>query len=299
MSSWRNGKALAAAISRDTAIVDQRLLQAFASVPRERFVGSPPWLIARPSYDGSSGATYEETNDLKALYGNVSIALDSGRQLYNGAPGTVAVWLDALAPQCGERAFHVGCATGYYTAILSQLVGRTGVVVGVDVDEKLVRIAEKALAEHRNVMVEAADGLRFDPGTFDVALVSAGLAEIPALWLSRMSSRGRFTIPLTVPLPSRGGQTNLSKGIVFLVERIGAQYSARMIGGAIIFTAAGEEARDAQRRLMKSLERASPREVRSLRRDAHLPSEACWLHNNSYCLSRAQIPSLGSVTVSG
>lgn len=59
----RLGNALAEAISRDTGIVDERLLQVFASVPRECFVGAPPWLIAPPSYDGAAGATYEQTDD--------------------------------------------------------------------------------------------------------------------------------------------------------------------------------------------------------------------------------------------
>ncbi len=289
ISNPRLGKALAAAISRDTGIVDERLLQVFASVPRECFVGAPPWLIARPSYDGSAGATYEKTDDPETLYSNVSIALDGARQLYNGSPATVAVWLDALAPREGERAFHVGCATGYYTAVLSQLVGSTGSVVGIDVEESLVRIAQNALATYPNTSVEVADGARYDPGTFDVALVSAGFEEIPASWLSRMSSHGRLTVPLAVPLPSPGGHSNLSKAAVFLIERMGAQYSARMVGGAIIFMATGRASRESVRRLVRSLQTASPREVQSLRRDPHEQNDTCWLHSDEYCLSRVMV----------
>jgi protein-L-isoaspartate(D-aspartate) O-methyltransferase len=290
INNSNRGEKLSAAIAHDTGIVNERLLHSLAAVPRERFIGPPPWRIARPAYDGSSGATYEETENLDAIYSNVSIALDSQRRLYNGAPGTVAVWLDALAPKDGERAFHVGCATGYYTAILSHLAGATGSVVGVDVDPPLVDIAAKALAGYSNVSVEVADGSRFDPGTFDVGLVSAGFAEIPLIWLSRMSSHGRLTVPLTVPLPAPGGESNLSKGIVFLIERIGPNYAMRMIGGAIIFTAAGDASRESRLRLMKSLQTASPHEVRSLRVDPHMPNETCWLHNETHCLSRKVVP---------
>lgn len=299
INNARLGKALAAAISVETGIVDERFLHAFASVPRECFVGAPPWLIARPSYDCSSGATYVETDDPETLYSNVSIALDSSRQLYNGAPAIVAGWLHALAPRIGDRAFHVGCATGYYTAILSHLVGLTGSVVGVDVEESLVRIAQDTLAACPNISVDVADGLGYDPGTFDVALVSAGVDEIPASWLSSMSSNGRLLVPLAVPLPCRAGHSNLSKAAVFLIERTGERYLARMVGGAIIFTARGSGSREPARRLMRSLQEASPREVQSLRRDLHEQNTTCWLHCDEYCLSRLKVQGeAGSLTAS-
>jgi len=85
------GSRLTEAIARDTGIVRRDLLDAFASIPRAPFLGPPPWLIARGPSDGASGPTYAETNDPEALYANVSVALDAERQLYNGAPGTMAV----------------------------------------------------------------------------------------------------------------------------------------------------------------------------------------------------------------
>jgi len=295
-----HGQQLADAVGRETGITRENLLRAFASVPRERFIGPPPWRIARPAYDGSAGATYQETNDLASVYSNVSVALDPERQLYNGAPATVAVWIDALNPHAGERVFHVGCATGYYTAILATLVGPTGPVIGVDVDESLIDGARAALSDFANVAVTVADGLAFDPGVFDVALVSAGVSVIPGLWLSRMSrSNGRLVVPLTVPMPSGNKDSNLSKGIVFVIERMEEQYNARTIGGAIIFTAAGSTV-DSQRRLLHSLQDGDSREVRSLRRDHHVQDRTCWLHEETYCLSRAECsPGTAPATLRG
>jgi protein-L-isoaspartate O-methyltransferase len=178
MSNSHLGDRLASAIARDTGITRANLLHAFAVVERERFLGPPPWLIAKPSYDGSAGPEYEQTAALASLYSNVSVALEPDRQLYNGQPGTVAVWLDALNPRAGERVFHVGCGSGYYTAILAMLVGPAGSVIAVDVDESLVNFARKALADFRNVSAVVADAGTFDPGAFDVALVSAGFSVI-------------------------------------------------------------------------------------------------------------------------
>jgi protein-L-isoaspartate(D-aspartate) O-methyltransferase len=291
MSNSHHGDRLASAIARDTGITRANLLHAFAVVERERFLGPPPWLIAKPAYDGSDGAEYEQTTELASLYSNVSVALDPDRQLYNGQPGTVAVWLDALNPRAGERVFHVGCGSGYYTAILATLVGPAGSVIAVDVDELLVNFARKALADCRNVSAVVADAGTFDPGVFDVALVNAGFSVIPDSWLSGLSpSHGRLVIPLTVPLPSRRRRSNLSKGIVFLIERAEQAYFARMLGGAIIFTAAGNPPDAAQKQLIESLRRGNPHEVRSLRRDAHAVDTSCWLHAERYCFSRVAPP---------
>ena len=34
--------------------------------------------------------------------------------------------LNAVSPQTGEAVLHIGCGTGYYTALLAMLVGRDG-----------------------------------------------------------------------------------------------------------------------------------------------------------------------------
>lgn len=205
-------------------------------------------------------------------------ALDRSRQLFNGAPGTVAVWLEALAPREGERAFHAGCGSGYYSAILARLVD---VVVAVDVDDALIDQAGEALADLPNVSVLTADAMAFAPSSYDVGMANMGVSVIPEPWLERMNPRGgRMAFPLTVPIDA-----NLSKGIVLLIERTVDKYAVRMIGVAVVFAAAGKADEAAQRRLMKSLISGNPHEVKSLRRDAHAENATCWRHEERYCLS--------------
>jgi len=285
-----SGRRLAEALARETGITNARLLDAFASIPRERFLGDPPWLIAKTPLDGGMQSIYEETDDADALYANVSVALDADRQLFNGPPGTVGSWIAVLDVQLGERVFHVGCGTGYYTAILAELAGSRGSVIGVDVDEELIDRANDALAHVPNVSILKADATTFAPSFFDAAIANMGVSVIPPLWLSRMNpKRGRFVIPLAAPLPRRGGAAFLSKSIVFLIERDDDAYSARMIGGAIIFTAIGSTNEDAQKRLWRSLETSDPHGVHSLRRDRHEADATCWLHEDDYCFSRNSV----------
>ena len=268
------GQRLAESIARDTGITNRELLEAFAAVPRERFLGPPPWLIAKGPIDGS-GMALVESSDVADIYANVSVALARERMLFNGAPGVVALWLDALRPRPGERAFHVGCGSGYYSAILARLAGS---VIAVDVDDALTGRAAEALAGVANVTILTADGTAFAPAEYDVGLVNAGISVIPELWLDRLNPGGRMVVPLAVPVAPF-----LSKAIVFLIEQSGA---ARMIGGAIIYTAAGA----ATSRLMEAFRRGDPHEVHSLRRDAHGEEPGCWLHEKGYCLSKDRLP---------
>src|SRR5438270_10973455 len=95
------------------------LIEAFARVPREQFIGPPPWQIASP--DMIAGETgYITTENPQDLYHNVLIALDPRRHLNNGQPSALAHWINALDLKEGDRVFHLGCGVGYYTAILAE-----------------------------------------------------------------------------------------------------------------------------------------------------------------------------------
>ena len=101
------------------------LARAFATVPREEFVGPGPWMV-QGGGDLFAPARRTADADRRRVYHNLSIAIDPERQLYNGAPGVVATWLDALALAPGARVLHVGCGTGYYSAIIAEVVGPGG-----------------------------------------------------------------------------------------------------------------------------------------------------------------------------
>src|SRR6202035_2556512 len=74
-----------------------------------------------PSISGMSVAT--PTDDPILVYQNVLFALDRQKQINNGEPFLHVQLLGALAPTRGNVALHIGCGTGYYTAILTHLVG--------------------------------------------------------------------------------------------------------------------------------------------------------------------------------
>ena len=257
-----------------------RVVAAFAAVPREAFLGPPPWQI----YDHEQGGYWTiPTSDPTALYHNVLIAIDADRGLNNGHPEFWARLLDKLDIRVGERVFHLGAGVGYYTAILAELVGLNGAVIAAEIDPALAQRAQGNLAPWPNVHVTAADGVRFDPGPINVIVVNAGATHPLPIWLRSLRQGGRLLLPLT-------GDNN--RGTVFLIERLttpGA-FGATAISGVGIYPCAGAREPKAGRHLNRALSQGGQRFVRALRLDAHEECPACWLHGEGYCLSVAAAP---------
>lgn len=251
------------------------VVAAFASVPRERFLGPPPWYI----HDLTDGQYWQVlSTDPAAAYHNVLFAIDAARGLNNGHPEFWARLLDRLGVRRGESVLHVGAGLGYYTAVIAQLAGTDGQVLAVEIDPALAERARANLAGMQNVRVEAADGSTFDPGPVDVVVVNAGATHPPPLWLASLRPGGRLLLPLT---PDSG------LGCVFRIERLDAtqNFAASAISDVRIYPCAGARTPQAARLLGRALADGGQRFVRSLRLDGHQHEPECWLHGDGYCLS--------------
>ena len=209
------------------------LARAFATVPREEFVGPGPWMV-QGGGDLFAPARRTADADRRRVYHNLSIAIDPERQLYNGAPGVVATWLDALALAPGARVLHVGCGTGYYSAIIAEVVGPGGSVMAVDVDEDLADRARAALREWPTVSVICGDGSRHG-APLDAIVVHAGITHPLASWLDALAPGGGIVMPLTVSLPGM----SLGKGVTAIARRDGTEFEARVLQMTMIYTAHG------------------------------------------------------------
>jgi protein-L-isoaspartate(D-aspartate) O-methyltransferase len=112
-------------IAAVAAISTARLVDAFAEVSRERFLGPGPWLV-RGDGDMFTGARRTPDDDPRRVYHNYSIAIDPARQLFNGSPGFLAALIDKLSLLPGARVLHVGAGLGYYSAVIGHTVGSSG-----------------------------------------------------------------------------------------------------------------------------------------------------------------------------
>ena len=101
-------------------LLDERVIDAFAAVPRERFAGPGPWRILH----FSDGYWTTPDDDPRRLYHNVLIALDEERRLNIGEPLLWARHFDRIGVEEGDRVLQIGTGSGYYTAILAELADR-------------------------------------------------------------------------------------------------------------------------------------------------------------------------------
>jgi protein-L-isoaspartate(D-aspartate) O-methyltransferase len=254
------------------------LMAAFATVPRERFVGPGPWRIRSTwSLDG-----YWTTDDAdpRRVYHDVLIALDAAQGVNNGQPSLWAFLLDKLDIAPDERALHLGCGTGYYTAIIAELVGPGGSVAAIEIDPGLAERARIALGPWPQVAVHNVDGASavFEPA--DVIVASAGATHPPPSWISALRIGGRLLFPMT---------TERGPGRMLLVKRqteisLAAHFLCEV--GFVDFRGARDP--QANRRLASALKRDRGASVRSLRCDDHKEDKTCWLHGGDWCLSRRE-----------
>ncbi|GAA3304781.1 methyltransferase, FxLD system [Streptomyces cinereospinus] len=114
-------------------------------------------------------------------------------------PGVVALMLDQLDAQPGERILELGAGTGYNAALLAHLVGETGHVTTIDVDDDLVEGARAHLAAagFTNVEVLTRDGAvgHADGAPYDRIIATVGAHGVPHAWMQQLAPGGRLVVP--------------------------------------------------------------------------------------------------------
>lgn len=260
----------------------EALVKAFAKVPREHFLGPGPWQILNPAFE-----SYRTTPDAdpRHLYHNVLVAIDAERHLNNGQPGFLAFLIDVLELQEGEHVVHIGCGTGYYTAIIAEVVGPKGHVTAIEIDPELASRARSNLSYLSHVQVVVGDGGDLDPGPTDAIFINAGATHPRAIWLDSLRLGGRLLVPLTVTEDADGG----GGGRVLKATRQPRGLTACFISEIGIFSCAGGRDSEVNRRLKEAFNRGDWKSVQSLRRERHEPDDTCWLHAESFCLSRLAV----------
>lgn len=263
---------------------DPRIAAAFAAVPREPFAGPPPWFVLAvgPWTAGRTSPRYLRTpdGDPAFLYQDVLVALDAERGINIGEPSLHAHCLDVLALQPGECVLQVGAGSGYYTAILSQLVGPDGHVHAFEIDRTLAERAMQNLDGLPGVTVHARSGIAEDLPRVDVIYVNAGSAHPNRAWLDALHPGGRLLFPM---------QPESGLGAMLLLRRPtddAAIWSARFVGRARFIGCQGGSDAAIDRDLAKAFRGDGARTVRSLRFDEPV-DDTCWVRGRGWWLSTA------------
>jgi protein-L-isoaspartate(D-aspartate) O-methyltransferase len=170
-------------------IGDPRVEDAFREVARHYFL---PDLHPQDAYRDEAIATKFEDGR----------AISSSSQ-----PAIMALMLEQLAVEPGQRVLEIGAGTGYNAALLAHLTGPEGVVVAVDIDEDIVEAARAHLeaAGFDQVQLICGDGgLGHAPlAPYDRIILSVGAPDIAPAWIEQLKPGGRLVMPLSLNGPQK------------------------------------------------------------------------------------------------
>lgn len=261
------------------ALPRQMIIDAFATVPRERFFEPGPWRVMVGPRPDRAFTTPDA--DPRWLYHDILISIDPARGLNNGMPSLWAYYFDQLDLSPGAHVLQVGAGLGYYSAVLAELVGRSGRVIAVEHDSGLAARAREHLASWPQVEVVAGDGRTHDAGAVDAIVVFAGSTHPAPSWLDRLAAGGRLLMPLT--------DAN-RWGFMLKVTRDGAALRAGSTGRLGIYPCAGGRDDAAAERLERALAALGrdPVPVHTLHRGAPPPDagDAVWYEGPGFWLER-------------
>lgn len=259
-------------------VEDERVVEAFATVPRETFAGPGPWRI----FHFADGYWTTADADPRRLYHNILVALDESRGLNIGEPMLWARHFDRIDVRQGSRVLQLGAGSGYYTAILAELVGPRGRVDAIEIDGPLASLAQRNLATWPHACVHAGDASERIEGQWDTIVAFAGATTPHGWWLDALADGGRMLLPMTGA--ARSG------GFMLRLDRRADQFAARSAGWVAFYPCAGARTPEDEAAIGKAVtDPVGQAAVRSLRRDRHDADGTCWLHCDSWCLSKRDL----------
>jgi protein-L-isoaspartate(D-aspartate) O-methyltransferase len=159
---------------RGRGVSDPRVLDAMMRVPRHLFAPD----------------RYREQ-----AYEDHPLPIGQGQTI--SQPYIVALMLEALALQPGDRVLEVGTGSGYVTALLAELVTQ---IVSIERHGRLADGARELLARlgYSNVQVVVGDGSEgfAEVAPYNAILVSAAAREIPEALIAQLAEGGRMIVPI-------------------------------------------------------------------------------------------------------
>jgi protein-L-isoaspartate(D-aspartate) O-methyltransferase len=227
------------------------------------------------------------------LYQDVLLALASHRGVNNGSPSLHAGWLHALSLNDGERVAHIGAGTGYYTAILAELVGQKGHVLAVEFDPALAEAARANLADRHNVTVIEGDGATWPREEVDAVYVNFSVERPSSPWIDHLALGGRLIFPLGLPRPkpSSWGGIHAIHGAGLRVTRQEKGLAVQWLSRAFFVCAEGELSKSGPERqaLQAAFERGGIEFVRSLIWRQPASPGRCWFTGSGWALSYDEV----------
>ena len=179
--------------------LDNRVMQAMATVPRHKFV------LERY---------------IPYAYNNRPLPIGEGQTI--SQPYIVAIMTDLLKIKPFDVVLEIGTGSGYQAAVLAELAEQ---VYTIEIIESLQKAAAKRLADlgYSNVTTQLSDGYYGWPeqAPFDAIMVTAAAGQIPPPLIQQLKPGGRMVIPV--------GGAFMTQFLIFIEKRPDGSLSTRQI----------------------------------------------------------------------
>ena len=151
------------------------------------------------------------------------------------APHMVAMMVEALDLDIGQRVLEIGGGRGYHAAVIAELVGKEGQVYTVELIEGLAKEARKNLrdASYSNVKVILGDGSKgySKEAPYHRISVACGAPAVPPPMLEQLKVGGKLLIPL-------GG--SFHQELLLFTKTMEGKIKKKGLGGVLFVPLRGE-----------------------------------------------------------
>ncbi len=171
---------------------------------RQGYLRSPR---VREAFGHIDRADFVPVESAGEAYLNVPLALGHDQML--SQPLVVAMMLELLEPNAGEKILEVGAGSGWQAALLAYAVGdgshapQRGRVIAMENVEPLAELATKNLERYHFISEGVATVVHGDAtggweaeAPFDKIISSVAVERIPAAWKSQVRIGGRIVVPV-------------------------------------------------------------------------------------------------------
>ena len=141
----------------------------------------------------------EDKKDLAEL--NEALPIGFGQTI--SQPLTVAFMLELLKPEKGDKILDIGSGSGWTAALLSEIVGKNGKVIAIEVVKELKEFGEKNAERYNKekivefILGDGAKGFK-NKAPYDKILASASITtgSVPKAWKEQLKVGGRIVCPI-------------------------------------------------------------------------------------------------------
>ena len=130
----------------------------------------------------------------------IDAPLPIGKNQTISQPSTVSFMLELLEPKKGDKILDIGSGSGWTTALLCQIAGKEGLVIGLERIDELVKIGQNNLSRFnfgKNCFIKKAGSCIGIPGEGGGGGgVSASAEHFPEKLLDQLQIGGTLVIPI-------------------------------------------------------------------------------------------------------